>query len=110
MNTTVAVLGARRNPEKHHNQAMTGLGVFLPIFTFIVLTLFSIVYFKDSNRRFFLESQGLKQNIELAKVRQGQLMLEQSTLTAQSRVQRMAQNKFDMVLPSAKNTVMLSLS
>jgi cell division protein FtsL len=109
MNTTVAVLGARKNLVRSRHQAVKTRFLLLPAFIFIVLTLFSIIYFKDCNRRLFLESQGLTHQLEVSKVQQGQLMLEQSTLTAQSRVQRIAQSKFDMTLPSVKNTVILSL-
>ena len=109
MNTSVIALGARKNMARVGVRSTTSIGVVLPFFIAILLTLFAIVYFKDLNRRMFLASQSLDRVMQVSNVQQGKLLLEQSTLTAQSRIQSIAQNKLGMVLPSAHNVVMLSL-
>ena len=109
MNTSVAAFGVRRNMASIGLRAKFNMGLFFPFFFAVLLTLFAIVYFKDFNRRLFLQSQSLQQTMQVESVQQGKLLLEQSTLTAQSRIQKIAQNKLGMVLPSSHNVVMLSV-
>ncbi len=109
MNTSVAAFGVRRNMAYVGTRSKFNMGIVFPFFFAVLLTLFAIVYFKDFNRRLFQQSQELHQVMQLSSVQQGKLMLEQSTLTAQSRIQNLAQNKLGMVLPSSHNVVMLSV-
>ena len=67
------------------------------------------MYFKDLNRRYFLQEQETMQQLHLEKVKSGQYLLEQSALLSQSRVENIAQTKLGMTLPSARDVVMLQL-
>ena len=74
----------------------------------IIVSTFTLIYVKDLNRRLFIESQSL-QGVHQQQVNQwSKLLLEQSTWSAQSRIQNIALQDLQMVMPTAKNTVLLS--
>ncbi len=110
MNISVIGLGARRSMARSGLRAEVGLSAFFPVFFAVLITLFAIVYFKDLNRRYFLQEQAAVQQMHLEKVKSGQYLLEQSALSSQSRVESIAQTKLGMILPSAHDVVMLQLS
>lgn len=62
----------------------------------IFLTAFGIIVSKDVSRRLFIESQILQTQHEKHYETWGKLLLEQSTLSTQSRVQRIAQQRLLM--------------
>jgi cell division protein FtsL len=109
MNTTVIAYGSKRSMARVGNPSAITMGRLWPLFLMILLTLFAIVYFKDYNRRLFNQTQAMNQQFSAAHVMRGRYLLEQSTLAAQSRVQEIAQNKLGMILPSARDTVMLQV-
>lgn len=75
----------------------------------ILLTAFAVVYVKDLNRRLFMSYQDLKQkHIEL-NINYGKLLLEESSLAAQSRVQQLAEINHGMQMPTASNTIIIKL-
>lgn len=63
---------------------------------------FGVVYVKDINRQLVNDLQNLHQAQDALQVEWGQLLLEQGTLSTQARVQRIAHNRFDMVIPRPK--------
>ncbi|MDF1795155.1 MAG: cell division protein FtsL [Coxiellaceae bacterium] len=73
----------------------------------IVISAFTLIYVKDLNRRLFIESQSLQAQHQKQTNQWGKLLLEQSTWSAQSRVQSIAQQNLQMVMPSAKSIVLL---
>jgi cell division protein FtsL len=75
----------------------------------ILLSAFAVVYVKDLNRRLFMEYQDLKQNYNELTVNYGKLLLEESALSAQARIQQIAELRQGMELPSAKNSVIVKL-
>jgi cell division protein FtsL len=75
----------------------------------ILFTAFAIVYVKDLNRRLFISYQDSKQNYNELTVNYGKLLLEESALSAQARIQQIAELQQGMELPSAKNTVIVKL-
>lgn len=74
----------------------------------IFVTAFAVVYAKDMHRRLFIDSQNLAATHQELLVQQGRLLLEQSTLGANSRVQRIASQDLHMVFPSSNQIVVVS--
>ncbi len=74
----------------------------------IVISAFSLIYVKDLNRRLFIQSQTLQQDQQRMVNQWGKLLLEQSTWSAQSRVQTISEQNLNMLTPSAKDVVMLT--
>ncbi len=73
----------------------------------IVVSLFGIVFMKDLNRRKFIYSQALQQDQDELQLQWGKLLLEQSTLTTQSRVQKIAQGQLGMIVPNDRKIIAL---
>lgn len=74
----------------------------------IVISAFALIYVKDLNRRLFIQSQTLQQDHQRMVNQWGKLLLEQSTWSAQSRVQSISEQSLGMVTPLAKDVVMLT--
>lgn len=74
----------------------------------IVISAFALIYVKDLNRRLFIQSQTLQQDHQRMVNQWGKLLLEQSTWSAQSRVQNISEQSLGMVTPLAKDVVMLT--
>ena len=75
----------------------------------IMVSALAVVYTKDVNRRLFIDYQSLQQkNIDMS-VDYGKLLLEQGAWSTQERVQLVATNSLNMVIPSSSNIVMLKL-
>jgi cell division protein FtsL len=85
----------------------------LPVKTVAVLALlvmasaFSVIYAKHQSRKLFVELQTLHKARDDMDIEWGQLQLEQSTLATHSRVEKTAGNKLGMVIPDAKQVVIL---
>jgi cell division protein FtsL len=69
----------------------------------------SVVYVKALDRQLFSDLQILQQTRDDLRVTAGQLLLEQNTLAAPERVQAIAQQQLNMVVPAAKDVVAISL-
>lgn len=74
----------------------------------VLISAFAVVYVKDLNRRLFLQYQQLQTEHNQLYVNWGKLLLEQSTWSAQQRVQSVAENRLNMVMP--KQVTMISVS
>lgn len=74
----------------------------------IIVSAFVLIYVKDLNRRLFIESQGLQQQQQVLVNQWGKLLLEQSTWSAQARIQSVAQRDLNMVMPTTNQVVMLT--
>lgn len=74
----------------------------------VMISAMSIVYVTDLNRHQFSELQ----NLQLAKndlnTQYGQLLLERNTWAAPARVQQIAENKLNMVLPDPQAVVVVT--
>jgi cell division protein FtsL len=66
----------------------------------VVASAFGVIYAKHQSRKLFVELQALHKEW-------GQLQLEQSTLATHSRVEGTAGAKLGMVIPEAKQVVIL---
>ncbi len=84
-----------------------------PVKTVAVLVLlvmgsaFSVIYAKHQSRKLFVELQALHKARDDMDIEWGQLQLEQSTLATHSRVEKTASSKLGMVIPDAKQVVIL---
>jgi cell division protein FtsL len=86
-----------------------GLTNLLLIFA-VLMTAFMVIYLKDLNRRFFIQYQTLQAAHDKLYGEWGKLLLEQSTWSSQARVQKIAQQRLDMSVPSPDEIVMLKFN
>ncbi len=75
----------------------------------VLLSSLAVVYTKNSQRRLFSELQVAQSNTNQLHVEWGQLLLEQSTWATPPRIQKVAQETYDMTLPDNGNIVMINL-
>ena len=66
-----------------------------------------VVYAKYASRKFFVELQTVQAERDAVNVRWGQLQLEQSTWATHGRVERIANKKLKMHIPSAREVVVV---
>jgi cell division protein FtsL len=78
------------------------LGVVLLVIALLASAL-AVVYIKDLNRQLFADSENLQQTRDTLHVEYGQLLLEQNTLAAPARVQAIAEQQLEMVIPTTNN-------
>jgi cell division protein FtsL len=69
----------------------------------------AVVYSTNNYRETFTELQMAERTQERIQLRWGQLLLEQASLSTPARVQELATEKFQMVLPTNNQTVMLRI-
>lgn len=73
----------------------------------VMLSAMAVVYAKHLNRAVFAELQQLQKLRDEMNTAWGQLQLEQSTFATHSRVEQTAREKMNMVLPNAKEIVIV---
>lgn len=66
-------------------------------------------YVKHENRKLFMELQTLYKTRDKLDEEWGRLLLEQSTLVGQGRVERLARERLEMVMPDPADVVILKL-
>lgn len=81
--------------------------LFVGLFALIVSSAFSVVYSKSVYRNLYTTENSLQQQLTAGQVETSKLLLEQSTLTANSRVFQIANQQFGMVVPDAKAVTVL---
>ncbi|OGT49367.1 MAG: cell division protein FtsL [Gammaproteobacteria bacterium RIFCSPHIGHO2_12_FULL_41_15] len=77
------------------------------LFFLIILSLFAIVFSKDLNRRKFIQYQTLLQAETQLQLDWNKILLEQSTLTTQSRVQKIAEQQLGMIAPTTRQLLFI---
>jgi cell division protein FtsL len=75
----------------------------------VLVSALAVVYSTNVHRETFTELQLAARNQQQLQRRWGQLLLEQASLATPARVQELALTKFQMVLPTNNQTVMLRL-
>ncbi|ADJ27190.1 cell division protein FtsL [Nitrosococcus watsonii] len=75
----------------------------------IVASGVAVVYVKHENRRLFMELQGFYKVRDQLDEEWGRLLLEQSTLARQGRVERLARERLGMVVPDSSEVVIITL-
>lgn len=72
-----------------------------------LISALGIVYIKDLNRRLFIQVDQLKQQEMVRDQQWSKLLLEQSTLTAQTRIETLATTQLNMTMPVRDGTHLL---
>lgn len=83
-----------------------GLAMTLLVIT-LLLSAFAVIYMKDLNRRLFIQYQVLQEEKAETLIEWGKLLLEQSTWSTQSRIQKMAVQQWGMKIPNARDIVLV---
>lgn len=73
----------------------------------VLISALAVVYTTNVHRIALSQLEHSEQQAHLAKLRWGQLLLEQASLATPSRVQQLAEDKLHMVLPIKKQTFVL---
>lgn len=84
------------------------LRILILIFLILVSAL-GVVYVKDLNRRLFITYQKLQLQGEQLRSDGNKLLLEQSALGAQARVQMVAQGQLQMQIPPSTDVMMIKV-
>lgn len=74
-----------------------------------LLSALTVIYLKDLNRRLFIEHQRLEKIGQQMQVEWTRLLLEQSTLTAQARIESIAHQKWHMHMPANRDIVIVTV-
>lgn len=85
------------------------IGIIL-LFIAVLASALAVVYVKDLNRQLFYDTQNLKKVHEELQIQTNQLLLEQDTWSASTRIQTIAEQKLGMILPASKDMILVSLS
>ena len=75
----------------------------------VMATAFSVVYTTNQERQLFSQLQTLRYSQERYRIEYGQLLLEQSALATQARIERVAQQKLGMEVPESSRVVLIKL-
>ena len=81
--------------------------VFVAVLLMAMLSGIAVVYSTHQNRYVFSELQQLKNKHNDLQVQWGQLLLEQSTFAQQGRIEKMAAEQLQMILPDITEIVMV---
>lgn len=109
MNTATRVMQNRNFVFRHAEKielSRQGLSVFVLI-TMLFVSALAVVYLKDLNRRLFIQYQTLQQDSEQSNMQWGKLLLEQSALSTQARIQEVAQSKLGMMYSNPADLAMV---
>lgn len=74
----------------------------------VLISAISVIYVSHKNRLLFSEYQAYIDLRDDMEVEWGQLLLEQSALASHARVEQLATNKLNMLVPDASEIVMVS--
>ncbi len=85
------------------------LVLVLILLLFVLVSALTVVYSTNVHRETFTELKLAERNQQQLQLRWGQLLLEQASLATPARVQELATAKFQMVLPTNNQTVMLRI-
>ena len=73
----------------------------------LLSTAMGVVFSTHESRKLFVELQGLQKTRDDLNAEWGRLQLEQSTWATHGRIEQIANNKLDMVNPSAGSVVIV---
>lgn len=75
----------------------------------IAISLFSLVYVRDLNRRLFIDNQQLQIRSQQLQTNSTELLLEKGAWSTAARIQQIAEQQLDMQTPSSKDVVRVSV-
>ena len=74
-------------------------GLILMLVLSVMVSSLQVINAKHQNRQAFIELQNLKKQQDQMETEWGQLQLEQATWAAHGRVEKIASNQLEMVIP-----------
>lgn len=108
MNTATRVYGKQVAVRKTNAMSFSWqLGLVLGLIVALSVSAFGLIYAKDLNRRLFIDYQTLEQQQQTYQTDWSKLLLEESTWSAQARIQHVATNRLNMEVPTPKKIVFL---
>ncbi|WP_304985923.1 cell division protein FtsL [Coxiella-like endosymbiont] len=110
MNTTTRVIIAeslRRRRSRTFQITKRGI-LIVSLVIALLCSAFGVIYVKDLNRRLFIQYQILRREKAEELIQWGKLLLEQSTWSTQSRIQKVGQKQLGMQIPTAKEMVLVN--
>ncbi|VAW55487.1 hypothetical protein MNBD_GAMMA05-2510 [hydrothermal vent metagenome] len=75
------------------------------LFGFVLGSAILLVYSKHQSRKFFVELQQLKHEVDSLNTEWSQLQLEQSAWSGHGRIERVARKRLTMVMPNSSDVV-----
>lgn len=76
--------------------------------TAILLSALGLIFIKHQGRSLISDVARLQHAQEILQIRQGQLLLEEKTLSAQGRLESIAQNQLQMIVPQTHKIIVSS--
>lgn len=70
----------------------------------LVISAWSVVYYKHLSRKMFADIQNLEREIEGYQIEWGKLQLELETWAEHSRIEKLAREQLNMVIPKRTDT------
>lgn len=74
--------------------------------TAILLSALGLIFVKDQGRGLVSDVARLQHIQDMLQIRQGQLLLEENTLSAQGRLEFIAQKQLQMIIPKTSKVIM----
>lgn len=71
----------------------------------VMASAFAVIMSKHESRKFFVELEQLRKQVDELNVEWGRLQLEQSAWSAHGRIERIARKRLNMKLPAASEVV-----
>jgi cell division protein FtsL len=78
------------------------LSISTILFVLVMVTAIGLVYSKHKTRKLFVELQVLNKEVVSLNTEWGRLQLEQSAWSDHGRIEQIAREKLDMVIPEAE--------
>ena len=75
------------------------------LFSMLLASAILLIYSKQQSRKFFVELQQLKYQVDVLNTEWSQLQLEQSAWSGHGRIERIARNRLSMVVPEPGDVV-----
>ena len=105
-----AMAGRRRQGHQPHSRQPRPVGwlVLVSLLVFATGTSTGVIYTTHKSRHLLNELQELERERNALQVEWGQLLLEQSSLVSQGRIENLAIDELGMVIPAMENVVVMS--
>lgn len=75
------------------------------LFSLVLASAILLVYSKHQSRKYFVELQQLKHQVDALNTEWSQLQLEQSAWSGHGRIERIARQRLSMVMPESDDVV-----
>ena len=87
------------------NKSRHVLIVAMLLFSMVMGSAILLIYSKHQSRKFFVEVQQLKYQVDALNTEWSQLQLEQSAWSGHGRIERIARERLSMVMPESGDVV-----